>query len=220
MKNYLKNYTTSKIHKVYNWFSYTNITLKNKSHLLKILNIKNSDKIISVSLNYGRKINYKLILKILLNFKKNNNIKFLFVGDGKLKKSFENMIKSSNLHNAILLSHLDISNYLTLLRYSECNLLVNLPKLDDTVYPSRLTSILGVGGNVIFIDGNKSDFYYHTKLYPNIGICINSDLRLINKSIWYYVNKKNLINKVALQFSKHYLDQDLSIKKLDKIFFN
>lgn len=220
MKNFLEEYTISKVHKVYNWFSYKNITLKNKSYLSKILKIKNNDKIVMVSLNYGKKINYELIIKILLNFKSDNNVKFVFVGDGKMKKIFEKRINNLKLHNAILLNHLDIINYLSLIRYSECNLLVNLPKLDDTVYPSRLTSILGVGGKVIFIDGVNSDFYTHTKSDPNIGICVSSNLKLIKKSIQYYINDKSLINNAALNFAKKYLDQDKSIKKLHTIFFN
>ena len=220
MKKFLEQYTLTPVHKIYNWFSYDEVILKKKNEIFDFLKISEQMHIIMISLNYGSKINYELIIKILREYKNNEKIIFLFVGNGKFKKKFQNNLNLQNLTNAILLDHLNIQNYLSIIRYSSCNLLINLPNLDNTVYPSRLTSILGVGGNAVYIDGHGSDFYNHVKEYPKIGTCVKDEIFLIKDTISLYLDKRNKVNHDALKFSKIYLNQSLSIKKLENIFFN
>lgn len=145
-----------KLELLYNWKKEDNIENEGISYRKKY-NLEN--KFIAV---FGGNIGYAQELEFLLElakiYKDHDDIIFLIIGDGIKKPKIENIIKSENLKNVLILSPLSRKEYNGLIR--ECDLgLVNLNR-NFTIpnFPSKSTDYFEAGIPILASTDKNTDF--------------------------------------------------------------
>lgn len=129
------------------------------------------DFIILYSGNMGEKQGLEMILEAAKEFKNQNHVKFLIVGNGASKASLVEKASKMSLDNI---------RFMDLVPISELNRLLNLPNLHlvlqkkgatDLVMPSKLGGIMAAGGFVLVSTEVKSDLYEIIST-NQLGLCV------------------------------------------------
>jgi colanic acid biosynthesis glycosyl transferase WcaI len=148
--------------------------VKNKSNLKKEFSYLPSDKIVLYSGAIGEKQGLDSILNIADQLRTVTNLKFIICGSGPYKKELQNLADQLKLQNVNFMPLQDHSKFNDFLNLADVHLVIQKASASDLVMPSKLTTILAVGGLAI-ITANQGSGLHSLVNEHNIGVLVEAE---------------------------------------------
>jgi len=183
--------------------------IENKSEIKKKYGYLPTDKIVLYSGAIGEKQGLDSILNIADQLRHLNNLKFIICGSGPYKKELQNLAEKLDLQNLNFMplqSHAEFNAFLNL---ADVHLVIQKAGAIDLVMPSKLTTILAVGGLAIITANEGSGLYSLVKEH-NIGVLVDTENHDDLKQCIQDVVTKDFkqINVNARTYAENYLSTD------------
>jgi colanic acid biosynthesis glycosyl transferase WcaI len=174
--------------------------------------------------NLGKKQNLDLLLDVASELKADSEIKFIVVGEGVLKSHLAERIDREKLQNVSLHPLQPYEQLGNLLRSANLHLVLQSSDVEDLVMPSKLTSILAVGGTTLLTAHENTELGRLLEKSPGLGYLVTPDHRaalkhaiLKAKSGWKQKGKTTNENEVAKEYAKEHLDRHQVIGSFAKV---
>ncbi|TDN39591.1 colanic acid biosynthesis glycosyltransferase WcaI [Hymenobacter sp. UV11] len=148
--------------------------IADRATLKEEFGFKSTDKIILYSGAIGEKQGLESILYTANTYKAELNIKFIICGSGPYKQRLQELAAELNLSNVVFLPLQDFENFNRFLNLADLHLVIQKSSASDLVMPSKLTTILSVGGLALITADSGSDLYNLVREH-NIGLVIKPD---------------------------------------------
>jgi colanic acid biosynthesis glycosyl transferase WcaI len=136
-----------------------------------------SDKVILYSGAMGEKQDLENIINAAKALKEIDNIKFLICGSGPYSRKLISLTNEFNLDNVRFLPLQPLYEFNRILNMADVHLVIQKSKASDLVMPSKLTTILAVGG-LALVTANKDSELHRLIQTNNIGLLIEADNQL------------------------------------------
>ncbi|MEJ6982477.1 WcaI family glycosyltransferase [Pedobacter sp. P351] len=151
----------------------------------------NSDRIILYSGGIGEKQGLEAILYAANELKYHTDLKFLICGSGPYKSKLEEMVKEMKLVNVIFFPLQPFEKFNAFLNMADVHLVIQKANASDLVMPSKLTTILAVGGLALVTANEGSGLHSMIKKH-NMAIVVDAeDQQVLNRSILESVTNNN-----------------------------
>jgi colanic acid biosynthesis glycosyl transferase WcaI len=179
--------------------------INSKDCLKKEFGFESEDKIVLYSGAIGEKQGLDSIIraaKMLSNFK---NLKFVICGTGPYRLNLEKLSAYLKVDNVYFLSLQPLEKMNKFLNMADIHLVLLKANTSNLVMPSKLTSILSIGGRAI-ISASENSSLYQLVSSNNLGILIQpeNDIALIN-AIRKEIETDIEINNMACDYArKHF----------------
>ncbi|HEX8356836.1 MAG TPA: WcaI family glycosyltransferase, partial [Segetibacter sp.] len=158
-----------------NWVDTTTFyPLANKSDLKVKYGFRPTDKIVLYSGAIGNKQGLEAILESAQKLEDQPNIKFAICGSGPYKEKLIELKNEMNLSNVIFLPLQPLSEFNSFLNMADVHLVLQKAGASDLVLPSKLSTILSVGG-VAIVTANEGTSLYDIMSSTNMGIVIEPE---------------------------------------------
>ena len=148
--------------------------IKNKTNLKKEFSYLPSDKIVLYSGAIGEKQGLDAILNIADQLRNVTDLKFIICGSGPYKKELQNLAGQLKVQNVNFMPLQDHSKFNDFLNLADIHLVIQKASASDLVMPSKLTTILAVGGLAI-ITANPGSGLYSLVKENNIGVLAKAE---------------------------------------------
>ena len=181
-----------------------------------------TDKIVLYSGAIGEKQGLEGILYAAETFNNEKNIKFVICGTGPYKNSLLELASSLNLENVHFLPIQPFESFNAFLNIADVHLVIQKSKASDLVMPSKLTTILSVGGLSVITANEDTGLYNLVKKF-NMGILVDSENQLaLNEGIKAGLSLPNLyqLKKNARAYAERYLDKNSIMFEFEKDFLS
>ncbi|GAB1858083.1 colanic acid biosynthesis fucosyltransferase WcaI [Flavobacteriaceae bacterium MHTCC 0001] len=181
-----------------------------------------SDQIVLYSGAIGEKQGLESIIHAAEMLKNKNNIKFVICGSGPYKKNLMNLSSSLELSNVHFLPIQPFEKFNAFLNIADVHLVIQKSKASDLVMPSKLTTILSVGGLALVTANKNTGLYDLTKKF-NMGLLVESENQeALNKGIKeaLALPNKHEIRQNARSYAEEYLDQNSIMSKFESDFLS
>lgn len=214
----IKNKVDREVISFPNWANISNYyPIKDKSKLKQDWGFNATDKIVLYSGNIGEKQGLDQILNVAIMFKKHNNYKFIICGTGAYKKVLKENAKQMQLDNVIFMPLQSNEEFNKFLNIADLHLILQKKDASDLVLPSKLTTILAVGGLVV-ATANRGTSLYNEINDNKIGILASpeDDIQLYNS---IKVGLEHPHTKIRLNARK-YAEQNISQEGIMQRFMN
>jgi colanic acid biosynthesis glycosyl transferase WcaI len=189
----------------------------NRHDLKPNYGFETTDKIILYSGAIGNKQGLEAILYCAKSLQNRKDIKFAICGSGPYKANLIHLKEKLNLKNVFFLPLQPIKTFNSFLNVADIHLVLQKSGAGDLVMPSKLSTILSVGG-VAIVTASKGTSLYEVISSGNMGILVEPD------------NEKALldaiINSVDSELKEHsenarlYAEKNLSAYKILDDFFS
>ncbi|CAN0602142.1 unnamed protein product, partial [Ectocarpus sp. 12 AP-2014] len=133
--------------------------LDNKAELKRKFGYHKEDKIIVYSGAIGEKQGLEIILNSAKEFIKDKNIKFLICGSGPYQLVLKEKANELNLNNITFLPLQPKEVFNDFLNMIDIHLVIQKTNASDLMMPSKLTTILAVGGIALITANENTDLY-------------------------------------------------------------
>jgi colanic acid biosynthesis glycosyl transferase WcaI len=133
-----------------------------------------SDHIILYSGNIGEKQGLDNILHVAQRCISNPSLKFVICGNGAYKNRLLELAVIMDLKNVHFMPLQPLDEFNNFLNMADIHLILEKKNASDLVMPSKLTTILAVGGNVI-ATANEGSSLHHTIKTNNLGVVIEPE---------------------------------------------
>lgn len=164
--------------KIYLLANWVNIELfqplQDKSALKKMYGFKSTDKVILYSGAIGEKQGLDMIIYAAKALKDHANVKFLICGSGPYSKKLISLTNELNLDNIHFLPLQPLLEFNKILNMADVHLVIQKSQASDLVMPSKLTTILAVGG-LALVTANKESELHRLVQAHKIGLLIDAD---------------------------------------------
>jgi colanic acid biosynthesis glycosyl transferase WcaI len=158
-----------------NWVDSSVIYPLSKAESLKAeLGFLETDKIVLYSGNLGQKQGLDQIIEVAAALKNEVNLKFAIVGEGGIKDKLVAEVKARNLSNIQFFPLQPYEKLSALLAMADLHLVLQRKSAADLVMPSKLTSILAVGGCAI-VTASEGTTLYEVMTTHNLGLIIEPE---------------------------------------------
>ena len=148
--------------------------IKSKTNLKKEFSYLPSDKIVLYSGAIGEKQGLDSILNIADQLRNVADLKFIICGSGPYKKELQNLADQLKLQNVNFMPLQEHSKFNDFLNLADVHLVIQKASASDLVMPSKLTTILAVGGLAIITANPGSGLYSLVKEH-NIGVLVEAE---------------------------------------------
>jgi len=176
--------------------------------------IPESTQVVLYSGNMGKKQGLEIVLHAAGQFKDNPNILFLMVGAGAALAELKQLATHLSLDNLRFYPLQPYDDLPALLALADVHLVIQKKGAADAVLPSKLSSILAVGGDSVITADRDTELGLLCEKYPGIAFCIEPE----NSSVLADCLRKILqtkqgrsrksYNTVAHQFALDNLQRD------------
>jgi colanic acid biosynthesis glycosyl transferase WcaI len=201
-----------------NWVDSEIIYPMPKSDSLKQdLGFDEADRIVLYSGNLGEKQGLDQILDVATELQHVGNLKFAIVGEGGIKDKLVATAKKRQLSNVQFFPLQPYEKLSALLAMADLHLVLQKKSAADLVMPSKLTSILAVGGCAIVTASEGTSLHKVVK-GNNLGIVIEpEDISILKATIEHNINS-NLTEyqQNARAYAEKYLDKTSIIKTFEE----
>ncbi len=189
----------------------------NKAELKKEFGFAPSDKIILYSGAIGEKQGLEAVLRAAKTFEEQKNLKFLICGSGPYKEKLKELANSLKLYNVFFLPLQPFETFNTFLNIADVHLVMQKGSASDLVMPSKLTTILSIGG-LALVTANKGTGLHALIQKHQIGLLVESDNQhSLNQGIQTAISGKNEhCNKNARLYAETYLSIDQIMDSLER----
>lgn len=166
------------IHLLSNW---VNVNLfkpiEEKVLLKKEFGFEPDDKVVLYSGAMGEKQGLEMIIHAARALKKERNLKFLLCGSGPYSRKLISMTNELGLSNVEFLPLQPMDKFNRILNMADLHLVIQKSLASDLVMPSKLTTILAVGG-LALVTANKDSELHHLIHAHGIGLVVDADNQL------------------------------------------
>ncbi|MBW8683650.1 WcaI family glycosyltransferase [Chitinophaga rhizophila] len=133
-----------------------------------------NDKIVLYSGAIGEKQGLEAILKTAETLKADKNLKFLICGSGPYKEKLKGDAEAMGLSNVIFFPLQPFEKFNHFLNMADVHLVIQKGNASDLVMPSKLTTILAVGGLALITANDGTSLHDLVKKY-NMGILVKAE---------------------------------------------
>lgn len=163
------------VHLLANWVNIKLFKpLEGKDMLKQEFGFEVTDKVILYSGAIGEKQGLEMIINAAKTLKSVPNLKFLICGSGPYSRKLISLTNEFNLDNVRFLPLQPIYEFNKILNMADVHLVIQKSKASDLVMPSKLTTILAVGG-LALVTANKDSELHRIIDTNNIGLLIEAD---------------------------------------------
>lgn len=148
--------------------------LENRAALKTEYGFNSSNKIILYSGGIGEKQGLEAILHAAQKFRMQPEIKFVICGSGPYKQTLEQMAQQLKLQNVVFLPLQPHEKFNQFLNMADVHLVIQKANASDLVMPSKLTTILAVGG-LALITANADSGLHELVSQHNMGILVAAE---------------------------------------------
>jgi colanic acid biosynthesis glycosyl transferase WcaI len=148
--------------------------IENKANLKKAFSYQPADKIVLYSGAIGEKQGIDSILNIADQLRNVSDLKFIICGSGPYKKELQRLADQLKLQNVNFMPLQDHSKFNDFLNLADVHLVIQKASASDLVMPSKLTTILAVGGLAIITANPGSGLHSLVKEH-NIGVLAEAE---------------------------------------------
>lgn len=145
-----------------------------KINLRAQFNLCPCDKIVLYSGAIGEKYDLENVLHVARAFNHVEDLKFVICGSGPYKERLKSMAEDMQLKNVIFLPIQPKEKLNHLLNMADVHLVLQKASASDLVMPSKLTTILSVGGLAI-VSASPGSYLYQLVSANQVGILINPE---------------------------------------------
>jgi colanic acid biosynthesis glycosyl transferase WcaI len=133
--------------------------LENRAELKEEFGFKADDKIILYSGAIGEKQGLEAIIHTAGKLKDKKGLKFLICGSGPYKEKLKALVTELDLDNVIFFPLQPFEKFNKFLNLADVHLVIQKAMASDLVMPSKLTTILAVGGLALITANSGSSLY-------------------------------------------------------------
>lgn len=163
------------IHLLSNW---VNVNLfkpiKAKAILKREFGFQPDDKVVLYSGAMGEKQGLETIIHAAKALRKERHLKFLLCGSGPYSRRLISMANELGLTNVEFLPLQPMDKFNRILNMADLHLVIQKSQASDLVMPSKLTTILAVGG-LALVTANKDSELHHLIHGHGIGLVVDAD---------------------------------------------
>ena len=194
--------------------------LSEKDALKKEFNFAPTDKIVLYSGAIGEKQGLENIIHIAKSLEHFSNLKFVICGSGPYRENLYELQKALSLKNVVFLQLQPQDKLNHFLNMADIHLVLQKSNASDLVMPSKLTTILSVGG-VSIITASKNSTLYEVVQSNNMGVLVEPENRMeLLMAIEQTLNKDNaLINRNARAYAEQFLSIQSVISRYTEYAF-
>ena len=180
--------------------------LAEREALKKEFNFAPTDKIVLYSGAIGEKQGLENIIHIAKSLEHFNHLKFVICGSGPYRDALYTLQKTLSLKNVVFLQLQPPHKLNHFLNMADIHLVLQKSNASDLVMPSKLTTILSVGG-VSIITASKNSSLYQLVEANEMGVLVEPDNRgQLLAAIERTLNNDNAhINKNARAYAENFL---------------
>jgi len=168
-----------------------------------------SDKLVVYSGSIGEKQGLDSVLRIAAELRSSLDIKFIICGSGPFKPKLEEMAKEMELDNVHFLPLQPNEVFNDFLNIGDVHLVLQKADASDLVMPSKLTSILAVGG-LALVTANPGTSLYEVVSENDMGVVIApEDEELLKEAIVYCCGNGFVLQRAnARAYATDFLNKD------------
>lgn len=188
--------------------------IRNRTALKEEFGFNALDKVILYSGAIGEKQGLDTILQSARTYREQPELKFVICGSGPYKQKLQNLADGLDLRNVIFFPLQPFDKFNRFLNMADVHLVIQKSTASDLVMPSKLTTILAVGGLALITADEDSSLYSLVKEY-NMGLLVKSESQQalddgISKAI---VENNQILIQNAHAYAKAFLSIDRIMKK-------
>ena len=182
--------------------------------------IAESDRVVLYSGNMGKKQGLEIVLQAAMLLKAVPNQLFIMVGAGAAQDELMQLAKLLQLANVRFYPLQSYEDLPQLMALADVHLVIQKKGAADAVLPSKLTTILAVGGECIITAEANTELGLLCRQYPGIARCIEPEnaeaLAMALNDLLLNMPPKapGLYNKVAHRFALDNLKKDRILSRL------
>lgn len=202
-----------------NWTDTTRFyPLENTNELKKQFGLKADDWVVLYSGAIGEKQGLEAILHAAAALKTKQNIQFVICGTGPYKEKLIAMTKEMNLTNIHFLPLQPMDAFNAFLNMADLHLVIQKEKASDLVMPSKLTTILAVGGLALVTANSNASLHKLIAKY-GMGILVDAENQeALNRGILQAFEDTN--TSKMTDAARAYAQQFLAIENIMTSFEN
>jgi len=186
--------------------------LENRAALKQEFGFAPTDKIILYSGAIGEKQGLEAILHAAKTFTNRPELKFLICGSGPYKAKLEEQAAAMGLQQVIFFPLQPFEKFNRFLNMADVHLVIQKANASDLVMPSKLTTILAVGG-LALITANPGSSLYDLVARYNMGVLVNAeDQQALNEGMHQAIDHAD--TATITQNAREYAETYLSIGKI------
>ncbi|HLW33106.1 MAG TPA: WcaI family glycosyltransferase [Aequorivita sp.] len=197
--------------------------LQEKSILKGEFGFMPEDKVVLYSGAMGEKQGLDMIIYAAKALRENAYLKFLICGSGPYSKKLISLTNQLNLKNVHFLPLQPLTEFNRILNMADVHLVIQKSQANGLVMPSKLTTILAVGGLALVTANEGSELHRlihaheiglvidadnQEALNDGIKKAIGGDWKTITSKARQYAENHLSIDNILLSYEKHVLNED------------
>ena len=188
----------------------------NRGDLKTNFGFKTTDVVVLYSGAIGEKQGLETIIQAAKFYKDNVKLKFVICGSGPYKKKLETFAQELELQNIVFMPLQRFDKFNEFLNSADVHLVIQKADASDLVMPSKLTTILAIGG-LALITANKGSGLHSLVEKHKMGLLVNAEnQQALNAGIQEAISQSNRsITENARQYAEDHLSIDRVMKKLE-----
>jgi colanic acid biosynthesis glycosyl transferase WcaI len=191
--------------------------IREKEELKRNFGFNATDTIFLYSGAIGKKQGLEAILHSAKKLSHLPNLKFAICGSGPYKEALKRQKEKMNLSNVVFLPLQPFKTFNSFLNIADVHLVLQKAEASDLVLPSKLSTILSVGG-VAIVTANQGTSLYDIMSSSNMGIVIRpenqSDLDFAIENFVHYESN------IMAENARSYAEKHLSANRILSRYFN
>ncbi len=195
--------------------------IDDKARLREEYGFNADDKIILYSGAIGEKQGLHRVIEVANQLRSLSHMKFVICGSGPYKEQLQATSKKLGLKNVSFFPIQPNEKFNNFLNLADVHLVIQKSSASDLVMPSKLTTILAVGGLSLITADPGSGLHSFVK-ENNLGILVGADNSESIKDALLYIINTDLshINRNARQYAESFLSVDKVMDAYAKHFDN
>ena len=214
----LHNKSKRKIYFFPNWADInTFYPVNNKIEIKREFGFNGNDKIVLYSGAIGQKQGLESILSAADFLRDDPDVKFIICGQGPYKSALEKMALELKLNNTFFLPLQPLEKFNDFLNIADLHLVIQKADASDLMMPSKLTSILAVGGLALITANENSGLHTLVKNH-RVGLVVPAEnQKTLNHSI-RDILRENQSNQIIRASARRYAEQFLDKNEIMRRF--
>jgi len=185
--------------------------IENKGALKTEFGFQPTDKIILYSGAIGEKQGLEAILEVAKNYRNNPTVKFIICGSGPYKQTLQALATSLDLPNVVFFPLQPFDKFNRFLNAADIHLVIQKANASDLVMPSKITTILAVGGLAVITANEESSLHALVRAH-NMGILVQAENQ---QALNYGIEQAIVLDgSVMTKNARGYAENYLAINKI------
>jgi len=212
-----KGFRDEKLFLFPNWVDRTVVfPLTKKDSLRAKWGFKATDRLVMYAGNLGEKQGLEAIIQVANRLRNQSDLHFIIVGEGGGKTALQQAAKDQQLTNVHFFPLQPYKQLAAMLATPDLHLVLQKRAAADLVMPSKLTSILAVGGVAVVTAEPETTLYQVLDRYE-LGVLVPpEDLDALHQSITTALEQDlEAYQKNALYYAQQYLDKETILSQFE-----